>query len=119
MNTQDICLMNTRDICLMNTQDICLMNTRDICLMNTRDICLMNTRDICLMNTQDICLGLCCLMLLSTIFKFVGCFGGGNRSTRRKPPTCQMTNKLHHIMLYRVHLAMRRIRTSNFSDDRH
>jgi len=34
--------------------------------------------------------------------------GGGNRSTRRKPPTCRklLTNFIS-IMLYRVHFAMK------------
>jgi len=64
--------------------------------------------------------GLWCLTPLSTIFQLYRgdhFIGGVNRSIRRKPPTCD--NSLYHIMLYRVHLTMNKVRTHDFSGDRH
>ena len=81
-------------------------------------ICITDYSQTCL---KDFCLFVWwCLTLLSTIFQLYrgGYFiGGSNPSTQRKPP--QVTGKLYHIMLYRVHLAMNRIQIHNFSGDRY
>jgi hypothetical protein len=64
--------------------------------------------------------GIWCLRHIKQYFSYIVAVSFiGGRKPEKTTDLPQVTEKLYHIMLYPVHLAMNGVRTRNFSGDKH